>query len=553
MSSNRQEKKWAALEQEYLRILQDTLNQLKHYTQLDGSSAREQHVQQIQTRIEFFLEESASLREALHNSDSGHDGRLPQTLDAWRYAPFTPPSAAQIDTTLFGALKHHLLARPAGQAYNPVVLHGSEGVGKSALAALLAADEEVIKRFSDGIFWLRLGLAPEPALLQARLFNALGQPLPGFVDPADGLEQLGALFASRACLLILDDVHDIEQASAFNLNNEQTQILLTTTKTDVAEFTRHLWPRAEVQALNALSSKQATALLGAEPGDTAALAEICQGNPQALRMALGMVTGQGAPDWSELAANLEACEPAVELEHCPPALLKVFQAALDELGEEADYYFALGVFYDYTSIPEARILMLWQHMFQVNAKDGRAFLERLLRDGLLNSAGKSPRRLFSLHSFQYEYLNEFNETDEERKLHGYMLAAYLRQCQQGWVSGPDDGYFFDHLAEHLFGAGRRQELKSLLLDLDWLRRKIKHSGLLSLIADMGLLEDDDELSTIQHALINAVETLTQDKKHLATELLDGLWENKSPGIQTLLNQAKELEPSWEPPYPDPDL
>lgn len=556
MSSDLLEKKLKILEESYFALLQDTLSQLQAYSSLKNSQAREQHVQQIQTRIEFGLEETAEL----HAEITQKLGQVTPALSAvkqyperWRYAVPTLDACYQASEHAFQNLMHHLLTKPAGQVFQPVCIHGSDGVGKSALAAALAQDETVQQRFKDGIFWVRLGLMPDVCLLQSRLFAALGQAVPGFVDAGVGLEFLSRLFESRDCLLILDDVRDIELANAFNVNSEQTQLLLTTADAEVSAFVQHIWSRAEVYELTGPTAEEMSAIglcLSQQPPDAEAL-QACAAHPAILRLLSGLVAE--GESWSGAVQTLRACEPSVAPEAYSRELYCALQTQLDALGEDADCYFALGVFYEYASLPEKVVALLWQYMFKKSEKDVETLLQRFVNYGLLSASGQSPQRIFSLQSYQYEFLSEFNEEEEARKLHGYLLSAYLRLCQQGWVSGPDDGYFFDHLCLHLYSAGRRQELKSLLLDLDWLRRKIKHSGVLSLISDMGLLDEDEELLSIQQVLISSASALAQDKKQLATELLDNLWENPLPGVQTLLNQAKELEPSWEPEFPDAEL
>src|SRR5262249_11931560 len=56
-------------------------------------------------------------------------------------------------------------------------------------------------------------------------------------------------------------------------------------------------------------------------------------------------------------------------------------------------------------------------------------------------------------------------------LHQNLLDAYTAQCPAGWPSGPDDGWFLQHLRDHLCAAGRTDEFASLLLELRWLERK----------------------------------------------------------------------------------
>ena len=55
-------------------------------------------------------------------------------------------------------------------------------------------------------------------------------------------------------------------------------------------------------------------------------------------------------------------------------------------------------------------------------------------------------------------------------LHAELVEAYRARCPDGWHSGPDDGYFFQHLPYHLAEAGRVDERRALLFDYRWLRR-----------------------------------------------------------------------------------
>lgn len=51
---------------------------------------------------------------------------------------------------------------------------------------------------------------------------------------------------------------------------------------------------------------------------------------------------------------------------------------------------------------------------------------------------------------------------------GKLVEAYRKKCPESRHTGPDDGYFFSHLAGHLIEAGRADELAELLQDLPWL-------------------------------------------------------------------------------------
>ena len=57
--------------------------------------------------------------------------------------------------------------------------------------------------------------------------------------------------------------------------------------------------------------------------------------------------------------------------------------------------------------------------------------------------------------------------------HTALVEAYRAAALVGWESGPDDGYFFQHLPQHLSGADRQDEVKALLCNFDWLVAKLR--------------------------------------------------------------------------------
>jgi len=52
-------------------------------------------------------------------------------------------------------------------------LHGQGGVGKSVLAAAVARDEMVRRRFPDGVFWVTIGEAGDVLAAQLALLRTL--------------------------------------------------------------------------------------------------------------------------------------------------------------------------------------------------------------------------------------------------------------------------------------------------------------------------------------------------------------------------------------------
>ncbi|KAL4419894.1 hypothetical protein ABPG75_006992 [Micractinium tetrahymenae] len=62
-------------------------------------------------------------------------------------------------------------------------------------------------------------------------------------------------------------------------------------------------------------------------------------------------------------------------------------------------------------------------------------------------------------------------------------ASLMQHAPQRLQSIPDDGYVLINLGHHLTAAGRHSQLRELLLDPDWLRRKLSAAGTTAVVAD----------------------------------------------------------------------
>ena len=107
-----------------------------------------------------------------------------------------------------------------------VGLQGMGGIGKSVLAIALVRHPVVRRAFPDGLYWLTLGQEPNILEVQQRLARELGDAA-AFTTAAEGEEKLRTLFASRAALLILDNVWRRAEIEAFSILGPQGRLLLT--------------------------------------------------------------------------------------------------------------------------------------------------------------------------------------------------------------------------------------------------------------------------------------------------------------------------------------
>jgi hypothetical protein len=197
-----------------------------------------------------------------------------------------------------------------------IIVSGAAGVGKTALANQWA--HQVCSRFRDGCLYVDLRdhwpdvVAPADAL--ATLLRGLGVPAPDVpADPADRQARYRDLLADRHALLVLDDVHGIDQLRPLLPGSPSCRVVVTS-RDPLAELVAR--PEVRRIELDPLSLNDSVALLEALIGPRAAadqtavrsLAVSCRGVPLALRIAAEYVVAHPetpqavlAQDWSTLA------------------------------------------------------------------------------------------------------------------------------------------------------------------------------------------------------------------------------------------------------------
>ncbi len=537
------------LERNYKTLLKQAVKDLKQVEKQTDATQKEQQVQQVITNIEFALEEMkpelAKLRANL--SDEAQSSVLFFVPDL--------PQHSLLEMDAFNSAKAKLQAKGTEAQFSPLLIEAPCGMGKSLLATRLAHDPDIQALYPDGIFWLGLGEAPHLFQHYTDIAQALGKTIHGFVDLEIATEYMQDLFAARTSLFILDDVSDLEAVVAISSLGVNCRLLITTVESNFFDFIKYKAKQAIHFKLPALSPQNAAQLVinnaGCEtpPAELDAITLTCQYNPLALQLVASQAALQKPTDWEYLLERLQE-EDWEFPDDYNYHLMMALHLYIETLGDQGECYLVLAVFEDYTWIPLHIIQMLWLHMFNQPAADSQKLIEQFAETGLLHLHHHSKGDYISLHAFQQAYIKDNSDLD---KLHIHMLSAYGRQAQQGWISGPDDGYFYQNLCLHLAGAGRSKELKSLLLDFDWMYKKMRYTSVHSAVADYDLLDNDEALELIQRALYDAATTLMKDPEHLATELLDHLWEKDNRDIQAMLNQAKESVPAWEPPMPSDDL
>ncbi|MEO0935827.1 MAG: NB-ARC domain-containing protein, partial [Cyanobacteria bacterium J06641_2] len=170
------------------------------------------------------------------------------------------------------------------------------GIGKTVLATALARDDDIREAFTDGIFWITLGQTPKLLDWQLYLSEALADKQATFTEISLGKAKLKELFADKSCLLILDDIWNLNHATAFDVLGEKSQMLVTTRDTSIITSLG-----AVAQELGVLSHEQSLQLLGEWAGyednnplppEANQIVEECGNLPLALSMVGAMLQGK---------------------------------------------------------------------------------------------------------------------------------------------------------------------------------------------------------------------------------------------------------------------
>jgi WD40 repeat protein len=137
-----------------------------------------------------------------------------------------------------------------------------------------------------------------------------------------------------------------------------------------------------------------------------------------------------------------------------------------------------------------------------------------------------------LHDLQRDLIHK----RREKELPGLHL-----QLVKAWAALPKlpDAYAWRWVAYHLAQAGRKDDLRRLLLNFNWLQAKLAATDTNALIADYDYLPEDKDLRTVQSVLRHSAHILAGNPRELPGQLIGRLAQNLTPDIDALRSQASE--------------
>ncbi len=434
-----------------------------------------------------------------------------------------------------------------------VVLHGNPGMGKTCLAAHVLADTLIRRVYHQGIFWLNLGEKPDLIGLQTQLAGMLGEQNAIFEDTRQGRRMLRKMLANRACLIVLDDVWQGDDARAFDCVGPRGMLLVIGRETGLV---------GSIQAvdisLDALDEQAAAALfagaakLPANPDRRGADLVFTQaaGSPLAIRLLAGILRANPnlgdkiAADCAQV--NLQQFI-GLRQNNYFPALLAALDVAIRYLPADIrDRFKELAIFPSGRAIPVSVIGRFWEAA-GVDRSRVQEIILFLLDRGLLEvDLPARPGQVY-LHDFVTAYLQM--EIEDVKNLHQRFVQSY------GTLPPASDGYILDNLVRHLVAANLTADLKKLILNFRFLTTRLANGGLGGLYHDYDLalhtpglsLWDRDAgsegLLFIQTAVRQGARIIGNSPQALAAQLSGRLLGLRAePGINELLTSIRSVLP-----------
>jgi WD40 repeat protein len=421
---------------------------------------------------------------------------------------------------------------------NPVAittaLHGAGGLGKTTLAAALCHHDSVISAFDDGILWVTLGQKPNLLEALVKLYTALTGERIGFIDTDDASLHLAERLEDKNCLIVIDDVWELEHLAPFLRGASSCTRLITTRHFEIAaeaarvevdemtpaEAVQLLTARVDVGSSNLRACRDLTRRLGEWPlllelANASLRQRIERGDSVsgALQYVSQKLEQQGVTAFDQRNAQARS-----------RALTRTLELSLNQLeAPERVRYDLLAIFPEDLNVPVRQATLVWGCSEFEAVELLQRFDDRSLLKLDLHSA------TFYVHDVMRAYV--LAHLSDVRPAHRRLLDAWRDPHRL------PDQYAWRWFAYHLVESDQRDRLRALLVDFEWLTAKLQATDPTALVADLQYIESDGDIKTLEAALRLAAHVLARDKRQLAGQLLGRLPDEGVGALRALRESA----------------
>jgi WD40 repeat protein len=483
-----------------------------------------------------------------------------QKTDRPPNVPFMPPDMPEHFVERpdhFNALVEQLLDE---ERDNPVAittsLTGAGGFGKTTLAAAICHDEDVQTAFDDGVLWVTLGEKPDLVAAIAKLYDALTDELPDFVDVEQGARRLAEKLDERDCLIVIDDVWNPAHVRPFLRGGERCARLITTRFAHIA-----VEANAKQNTVDEMTGDQAVEMLVSRidnPPDERetlkALAQRLGEWPLMLEIANGILrerllmgnSFERALEWVERTLDkrgVNGIRRDDEVQRKRSAY-DVLAASIELLEEnEAQRLFELAIFREDAAIPITSVIRLWN----LDDFDSEDLLMKFARFSLIKFEPENG--ISRLHDVVRQVLeSRLTENTSLPIAHNKLITAY------GDLTNLPDTYAWQNIAHHLACVMDMVKLGDLLLDFKFLQNKLNNTNPNALISDCDLFfssplrkgdpNDMRAIYLVQSALGMSSHILITDATQLASHLVGRLMSHTNNTSVSKLLSTINLSTPW---------
>ncbi|CAH1277249.1 APAF1 [Branchiostoma lanceolatum] len=437
------------------------------------------------------------------------------------------------------------LGRTGGRRESNVVgVVGEAGAGKTVLALHVARK---LIELGKKVFWISVGTRPDILHYLTRLATAMVGRQRFFSELSKVVNFLMSFTADKDYVVILDDVQDEADVTDAVCSLAGNCVVFMSCRSQDMLVRLHV-PPSNVHVLGGLTATTAGLLLlrsaglhgELKQGDpradaVASIVQECNCVPAATAFVGSSVWNPKDPDWWKGTAR-----DLKETENDPytsKILGKALHVSYDSLRGETVRLCLIDccVFQPDRDVPLTTLIMFWKYRRNIYESSARGALYQLFSRSFVHRGGQHSSYRF--HASVLSYVKT-KLKEPESQLHRDLLESCRAVGGGTWAECLQDGYYFENAAHHFVRAGWTSTLVNLLTSYRWLKAKLTHADVTSLLSDFRDLKALTPFaSPIQEVLDTirlAGRVLSIDKSQFEGQFLGRLLESSHPRIQKLI-------------------
>ncbi|XP_078679035.1 apoptotic protease-activating factor 1-like [Branchiostoma floridae x Branchiostoma belcheri] len=436
---------------------------------------------------------------------------------------------------------------------------GEPGAGKTVLAQHVSRK---LMELNKKVFWMTLGARPDVLQHLTRLTTAMTGRQLFFPELSDVVNFLTSFTADKDYVVVLDDVQDVADVTDVVCCLAGDCVTLLTCRNQEVLAKLHV-PPANVHVLGGLPGPAAELLLlrsaglhgELKQGDpraeaVAAIAQECNYLPAATALVGSSVWNPKDPEWWKGTAR-----DLKETENDPytsKILGKALNVSYDSLRGETVRHCLIDccVFLPERDIPLTTLVVFWKYRRNVSESSARGALYQLHSRSFVQRGGKHSSYRF--HASVLSYVRA-KLKEPESQLHRDLLESCREVGGGTWAECLQDGYYFQNAAHHFVRAGWTSTLVNLLTSYRWLKARLAHTDVTSLLSDFKDLKALTPFSSPIQEVLDTIrlsgQVLAKDKSQFEGQFLGRLSESSHPRIQKLVHEMRQEPRSDAALYP----